>query len=163
MVKEGKNYILGILIGIIAVLVVLFLIYILSNTTKTENKTDNLPFSSNCEYNLVGGQFGGTQGEDSFTCTFRNEGDKSGEKCFNIQEVKIDGAVETIIAEYKNICSGVLEPYHTSEKKVINEPQTYRDFDESKCSTYGQNANSWTCGVNNNREIEYIVRAEAIN
>jgi len=171
MAKKKNNNLWYTIGGVVIFILIMLIIFPTSKwgyDGKMYNGEENIPFSFDCEFNLFGGQFGGTSGEDSLTCTFRNEGNKAGEKCFDIQEVKIDGAVETVLAEYKNICSGDLQPWGRSEEKTIYEPQTYRDFkellDENKCSIYGQNKDSWTCTVrgSGNREIIYTIKAEEI-
>jgi len=166
MVDKKNNAWIWVAVIIAGAIIIGAIILSFGKTNLGSSSTENggIIFSSECKFNLVGGQFGGTQGEDSLSCTFRNEGTKAGEKCFNIKEVKIDGAVETTIAEYKNICSGVLNSWERSSEKIIYEPKTYRVFDDSNCGIVGKNSASWTCKIEgSNREIEYLVKAEPVN
>lgn len=161
MVKQNNNtwYIIG---GVVIVILLVIILWRVFTPSSSSTEKVNIPFSSQCKFDLTGGQFGGTQGDNSITCTFRNDGQQTGEGCFNVQEIKTDGAVETILATYK-ICSGSLSPGYTSDAKKINEPQTYKVFSSTGCSLMGQNSGSWTCTMDNNREIKYTIKVTELN
>ncbi|MBT6690217.1 hypothetical protein HN832_00530 [archaeon] len=174
--KQNDNtwkIIAGVAVGALVLVLIFFSLGNFNNSSSEKEQEEN-SFTYECKFALINGQFGGTTGEDAIICKFRNEGNEPAEACFNVQEVKIDGAVETIIAEYKNICSGVVDSWTYSktstsynpwsEEKYIYEPQTYRVFEDEDCWAIGKNADSWDCNMEGSeREIQYIIRAEQIS
>lgn len=162
MAKKKNNNLWYILGGVVIVVLVLWII--LANVGNNQKSSqDNLKISCECEFDLVVGQFGGTSGSDSISCVCRNIGTSSGEKCFNVLEIKTQNSVESILSQHK-ICSGDLSNYESSEKIIITEPQTYRDFENYDCAISGINSERWSCNVRDSEsEIQYTIQIEKVD